>query len=95
MVFGFDSALGASFLVYMLVQTLSQFAFIPIVGDRAAQSIQKIESNRKPRFHSQIASVIPNPHNILGGQLQGQYVFLGRNFQRVDAKRSGGHDRQR
>ncbi|MGB0830991.1 MAG: DUF5665 domain-containing protein [Paracoccaceae bacterium] len=46
MVFGFDSALGASFLVYMLVQTLSQFAFIPIVGDWTAQSIQKIESNR-------------------------------------------------
>ncbi|WRQ48194.1 DUF5665 domain-containing protein [Rhodobacterales bacterium FZCC0083] len=46
MVFGLDSALGASFLVYMLVQTLSQFAFIPIVGDWAAQSIQKIESNR-------------------------------------------------
>jgi hypothetical protein len=46
MAFGLDSALGVSFLVYVLVQTLSQFAFIPIVGDWTAQSIQKIESNR-------------------------------------------------
>jgi hypothetical protein len=46
MAFGLDSALGVSFLVYVLVQTLSQFAFIPIVGDWAAQLIQQIENNR-------------------------------------------------
>jgi hypothetical protein len=45
MAFGLDAALGASFLVYMLVQTLSQFALIPILGDWTAQSIQKIEIN--------------------------------------------------
>tara|TARA_A200000113_G_scaffold64332_1_gene55430 strand:+ start:519 stop:713 length:195 start_codon:yes stop_codon:yes gene_type:complete len=46
MAFGLDSVLGASFLVYILVQTLSQFEFTPILGDWTAQSIQKIESNR-------------------------------------------------
>ena len=33
MAFGLDSVLGASFLVYILVQTLSQFEFTPILGD--------------------------------------------------------------
>jgi hypothetical protein len=46
MAFGLGSVLGATFLVYILVQTLSQFEFTPIVGDWAAQSIQQIESNR-------------------------------------------------
>ena len=46
MAFGLGSVLGATFLVYVLVQTLSQFEFIPILGDLAAQLIQQIESNR-------------------------------------------------
>jgi len=33
MAFGLDSVLGASFLVYILVQNLSQFEFTPILGD--------------------------------------------------------------
>ena len=46
MAFGLGSVLGATFLVYVLVQTLSQFEFIPILGDWAAQLIQQIENNR-------------------------------------------------
>ena len=46
MAFGLGAVLGATFLVYVLVQTLSQFEFIPILGDWAAQLIQQIENNR-------------------------------------------------
>lgn len=42
--FGLGSVLGASILVSILVWWLSQFEFIPIVGDFAQQLIQWIEN---------------------------------------------------
>lgn len=41
--FGLGSVLGASILVSLLVWWLSQFEFIPIIGDYAKQVIEWIE----------------------------------------------------
>ncbi len=41
--FGLGSVLGASILVSLLVWWLSQFEFIPIIGDFAQQLIEWIE----------------------------------------------------
>jgi hypothetical protein len=44
--FGLGSVIGATILVYIVVQTLSQFEFIPILGEWAVQLIDQIETRR-------------------------------------------------
>lgn len=44
--FGLGSVLGASFLVYLVVLTLSQIEVIPIIGDWAAQINAEIQRQR-------------------------------------------------
>jgi hypothetical protein len=41
--FGLGSVIGATFLVYLLVQILSQIEFIPILGDWALRLIAEVE----------------------------------------------------
>ena len=41
--FGLGSVIGATFLVYVLVQILSQIEFIPILGDWALRLIAEVE----------------------------------------------------
>ena len=42
--FGLGSVVGATFLVSMLVWWLSQFEFLPLIGDWIAQIVDQIES---------------------------------------------------
>lgn len=42
--FGLGTALGATVLVSLLVWWLSQFEFLPIIGEWAAQLVKQIES---------------------------------------------------
>lgn len=44
--FGLGSVIGATLLVYIVIQTLAQIEFIPILGDWAIQIIDQIETRR-------------------------------------------------
>ena len=44
--FGLGSVLGATFLVYVLLQILAQIEFIPLFGDWAVRLIGEIEKGR-------------------------------------------------
>lgn len=44
--FGFGTVVGASLLVSIVVLTLSQIEFIPIIGNMATQIIQEIDTAR-------------------------------------------------
>jgi len=44
--FGLGSVIGATILVYVLLQILAQIEFIPILGDWSLQLISEIEKNR-------------------------------------------------
>lgn len=44
--FGLGTALGATVLLSLLVWWLSQFEFLPIVGEWAAQLVNQIEASR-------------------------------------------------
>lgn len=44
--FGFGTVVGASLLVSIVVLTLSQIEFIPIIGNMATQIIQEIDAAR-------------------------------------------------
>jgi len=45
--FGLGSVIGASFLVSVLVYSLSQIDFIPVLGDWAAQIAEQIETGQE------------------------------------------------
>ena len=44
--FGLGSVIGATILVYLTIQILAQIEFIPILGERAVQLIEQIETKR-------------------------------------------------
>jgi hypothetical protein len=44
--FGLGSVLGATLLVYLVIQMLAQIEFIPIIGEWTAQLINQIETRR-------------------------------------------------
>lgn len=44
--FGLGSVIGATLLVYIVIQVLAQIEFIPIFGDWAIQVIDQIETRR-------------------------------------------------
>lgn len=44
--FGLGSVIGATLLVYIVIQVLAQIEFIPIFGDWAIQIIEQIETRR-------------------------------------------------